>query len=219
MDYSKKLKDPRWQRLRLEVMERDGFKCTRCGDAKSTLHVNHLKYTGDPWEAPMEHLETLCEGCHKWRTEVNLKFQLTRSRCMHSSVEQGLEMDDYADSVMRVIYDCMVSVENARADKSLSATGISAAKFQEIMDYKRGLACRLVMDGLRPPWDEHDGGGGSPMPFRNDTAKGKECNLEHLFFGNDTMGHEALVRGIANILGITFDRSRYASGKRGKVSP
>ncbi len=65
--YSEKLRDPRWQRIRLEVMQRDGFKCKCCGDEKTTLNVHHLKYHGEPWEAPPDELETLCDSCHAIR--------------------------------------------------------------------------------------------------------------------------------------------------------
>jgi len=71
MKYSEKLRDPRWQRKRLEVMERDKFTCLACGDRESTLNVHHLQYHGEPWEAEMDELETLCETCHEWRTRWN----------------------------------------------------------------------------------------------------------------------------------------------------
>jgi hypothetical protein len=63
--YSEKLKDPRWQRKRLEIMQRDNFKCTQCGDTLTTLNIHHWKYNGDPWEAGDENLSTVCEKCHK----------------------------------------------------------------------------------------------------------------------------------------------------------
>lgn len=69
MTYSDKLKDPRWQKKRLEVMLRDGFKCTKCNDAETTLNVHHLKYLGDPWDAHLDDLETLCCHCHE-ATEI-----------------------------------------------------------------------------------------------------------------------------------------------------
>lgn len=62
--YSEKLKDPRWQKKRLEVLSRDNFKCTSCGNDKITLHVHHSKYTNEPWDAPLKHLKTVCENCH-----------------------------------------------------------------------------------------------------------------------------------------------------------
>lgn len=70
--YPKKLKDPRWQKVRLKVFERDEFKCACCGNHESPLHVHHLVYTkGEPWDSPMDILETLCEDCHRFREEFN----------------------------------------------------------------------------------------------------------------------------------------------------
>jgi hypothetical protein len=68
--YSEKFKDPRWQRKRLEVFERDGFKCRRCGTSDSQLHAHHFYYIArrDPWEYPLGSLETLCDGCHEYES-------------------------------------------------------------------------------------------------------------------------------------------------------
>lgn len=65
--YSDKLRDPRWQKKRLEILERDGWKCKGCGDKKSTLNVHHLYYEAykDPWDYPDKALKTLCEKCHE----------------------------------------------------------------------------------------------------------------------------------------------------------
>ncbi len=66
-EYSDKLRDPRWQRKRLEIFERDGWKCQFCGDEKSTLVVHHKLYIPgrEPWDYPNNHLVTLCENCHE----------------------------------------------------------------------------------------------------------------------------------------------------------
>jgi hypothetical protein len=64
--YADKLKHPFWQKKRLEIMERDGFQCKKCGDTESPLHVHHLKYYdgNDPWDYQNKYLITLCEHCH-----------------------------------------------------------------------------------------------------------------------------------------------------------
>lgn len=64
--YSEKFKDPRWQQKRLEVFQRDGFKCLDCGATDRQLHVHHLYYISkrDPWAYPLGSLRTLCEICH-----------------------------------------------------------------------------------------------------------------------------------------------------------
>lgn len=67
--YAQKLKDPRWQRKRLEVLQRDDYHCVICGDGESTLHVHHLVYLeDDPWDSDERHLVTLCESCHEYET-------------------------------------------------------------------------------------------------------------------------------------------------------
>ena len=69
--YYEKLKDPRWQKMRLEVMQRDEFTCQGCLDATSTLNVHHLIYSdrGDPWDVATSSLITLCESCHEYETD------------------------------------------------------------------------------------------------------------------------------------------------------
>lgn len=66
MKYSEKLKDPRWQKKRLEILNRDEFKCRVCNDATSTLHVHHKYYKPDtaPWDYPDITYLALCETCH-----------------------------------------------------------------------------------------------------------------------------------------------------------
>lgn len=75
--YWEKLRDPRWQRKRLEVMERDGFACRSCGDSESTLNVHHGYYVKgrEPWEYRDETLWTLCEECHEEIQELDLDLR------------------------------------------------------------------------------------------------------------------------------------------------
>jgi len=41
MNYADKLKDPRWQKKRLKIMERANWECESCGDSEKTLHIHH----------------------------------------------------------------------------------------------------------------------------------------------------------------------------------
>ena len=65
-NYWEKLRDPRWQRKRLEIMDRDSFTCVSCGDNDNTLNVHHKTYKkgSEPWEYNDENFITLCEDCH-----------------------------------------------------------------------------------------------------------------------------------------------------------
>lgn len=64
--YAQKLKDPRWQKKRLEVLDRAGWACQGCADSTSTLHVHHKQYIKgrEPWEYDADQLAALCETCH-----------------------------------------------------------------------------------------------------------------------------------------------------------
>lgn len=74
-DYFEKLKDPRWQKKRLEIFQRDEFTCRKCGADDKTLQVHHRYYVSkrDPWDYPDICFETVCEDCHKKATEENSK--------------------------------------------------------------------------------------------------------------------------------------------------
>lgn len=48
--YSEKLKSPKWQKKRLEILQRDEFTCQHFNDKENTLHVHHIAYSGNPWE-------------------------------------------------------------------------------------------------------------------------------------------------------------------------
>ncbi len=65
--YLEKFKDPRWQKKRLKILERDNFTCQECSNQEMTLHVHHRYYKTktDPWDYPNEALITLCEECHE----------------------------------------------------------------------------------------------------------------------------------------------------------
>jgi hypothetical protein len=65
--YAEKLKDPRWQKKRLEIMGRDDFRCQICGDSDSMLMVHHRYYIWgkEPWDYASDILVTLCEACHE----------------------------------------------------------------------------------------------------------------------------------------------------------
>ena len=62
--FHKKLSGARWERVRRDVLDRDGWRCTRCGlpGALEVHHVRELHHGGDPWAH--SNLITLCRDCH-----------------------------------------------------------------------------------------------------------------------------------------------------------
>lgn len=69
--YGEKLLDPRWQRRRLDILNRDEWECQVCFSSTDTLHVHHRYYakSGDPWDVPDDALITLCTDCHESETK------------------------------------------------------------------------------------------------------------------------------------------------------
>jgi len=65
-EYAQKLLNPQWRRKRLEILERDNYKCRACGDGDNILHVHHKYYIDekDPWDYDNSSLMTLCDACH-----------------------------------------------------------------------------------------------------------------------------------------------------------
>ena len=71
--YRQKLLDPRWQKKRLAVLERDNWTCQFCLSRTQTLDVHHCRYRRgvEPWDYPLADLLTLCRDCHQAETEHN----------------------------------------------------------------------------------------------------------------------------------------------------
>lgn len=67
MTYAEKLKDPRWQQRRQEILRRDKFACQHCLKVSSSLHVHHRYYkeNREPWEYEDSVLISLCQDCHE----------------------------------------------------------------------------------------------------------------------------------------------------------
>jgi 5-methylcytosine-specific restriction endonuclease McrA len=67
--------DPRWQKVRLTVFNRDEFKCIMCKSGDTELHCHHKTYTrGKPvWEYELSNFSTVCKTCHERITEIKSK--------------------------------------------------------------------------------------------------------------------------------------------------
>jgi len=76
MTYSEKLKDPRWQKRKKEILFLDNNKCRRCGTKFEMLNVHHLCYIKgrEIWDYRDNQLITLCEICHR-HTHEEMKFK------------------------------------------------------------------------------------------------------------------------------------------------
>lgn len=110
-NYSELLKDPRWQKKRLKVLERDSFTCQECGDTKKTLHVHHLKYNENPWEAKGEDLQTLCEDCHNIEKQNN-KFKKYIDKKIEDEFNEidGFYDLEYLDDKKKFLWNILIEI-------------------------------------------------------------------------------------------------------------
>ena len=84
-EYSEYLKNPKWQKKRLEILSRDNFSCVVCGkgiETDTALHVHHLSYMKGrmPWEYDNSNFVTLCEHCHSEVHNKILKLCATKNK-------------------------------------------------------------------------------------------------------------------------------------------
>lgn len=105
--YAQKLKSPQWQKMRLRVLEADGWTCQRCGDTESTLHVHHKAYLRDrePWDYPICALVTLCEECHEFESgegKRRIEALVFVLRCLFDGDASGEFLEAYHTATLLV---------------------------------------------------------------------------------------------------------------------
>lgn len=97
--YQRKLRDPRWQKKRLELLAKADWKCQEPGcrrwifqhtehvhippDVEApSLEIHHLYYEWgrDPWEYPDDAFLVLCDECHEERQAIerHIKKELVK---------------------------------------------------------------------------------------------------------------------------------------------
>lgn len=120
MTYSEKLRDPRWQKKRLEILQRDNFTCKLCSDNTTELHVHHAAYKKglDPWEYQDEWLHTVCSRCHEHaaliRTAICLNLMANRQAFDAFDVLNGLIIfgqSKQAFEVLKPMWDKVINEE------------------------------------------------------------------------------------------------------------
>lgn len=99
MTYKEQIKHPKWQKRRLEIMQKDDFTCQICGDKDTMLNVHHLHYhkNRDIWDYEDWELMTLCEDCHSRE---------------HSTIEYILERIEYIKSRGITMFEVYSLLEN-----------------------------------------------------------------------------------------------------------
>jgi len=99
MSYADKLRDPRWQKKRLLILQRDRFECRDCRNSHRELQVHHCFYSKcEPWEIADEMLLTLCVDCHETRQAMQNEAKFNLARLMaHLSKNELLAFTESLD--------------------------------------------------------------------------------------------------------------------------
>lgn len=123
--YGEQLKDPRWQRKRLDIMNRDKFTCQLCGKKSDTLNVHHLWYGKTPWDVPNNLLITLCETCH------------VKEECVPQKLNQVFKyFSEFGVLKSDMIELCLAAMEY---HERTGSAGSARAKVLKVIEIIKGL--------------------------------------------------------------------------------
>lgn len=141
-EYLERLRDPRWQRKRLEILERDNWQCQSCWSIDIPLNVHHKIYFSDkePWDYPNYILVTLCDDCHRQEHAgyndacIAMAIEAIRS---HLISDQILDIPMFLYRFQPIIYqDIVMSAYVWSADK-VEIQKFILAKFYDYIKMER----------------------------------------------------------------------------------
>jgi hypothetical protein len=129
--YAEKLKDPRWQKVRLEILNRDEWRCQVCDDETTCLIVHHKRYVRgrEPWEYELRLLITLCEKCHD-KFHEDKKPPYTNKRAQQKIIELAT-----TQQVAQRLVANAIPPPRPAPEKSPSLSALSKVR-QEVQDRK-----------------------------------------------------------------------------------
>ena len=102
-DYAQKLKDPKWQKRRLEMLEIANWQCNVCHDEEEELHIHHIEYFQgrDPWEYSDDQMICLCKTCHTLIHLCENKVKLFSDKFLYKN-RNDLASDISVEEIKRI---------------------------------------------------------------------------------------------------------------------
>jgi transcriptional regulator with XRE-family HTH domain len=128
-------KNAKWRRLREEVLEQDGRKCTKCGDDLH-LDVYPIHLYGE--KNGVEDLETLCKDCHELKMNFYEEFGLPRlltSIFQHLTDISGKRWFQYSIYGSKIIRDRI----NDKGADSVTTAAAAADDFRNYDSYTKKM--------------------------------------------------------------------------------
>ena len=96
-EYQKKLRHPKWQKKRLQILQETDFRCSICDNDDLELQVHHIYYEKgkDPWDYPNESLLGLCIKCHQTRVHEKNELFIDLPDLSRYHVAEYQHIDDF----------------------------------------------------------------------------------------------------------------------------
>lgn len=145
--YSDLLRDPRWQRKRLEMLNAAGWKCTACGRSDNTLHVHHRRYVKGrkPWEYTDQELRVLCAECHQSGHEfIDLLMRA------FDEAPDPTEFIGVAAGFIAGSLDLSSDVENSIRDGGIERSAFYLGSIANLLDHLGANARKAAIGALSP---------------------------------------------------------------------
>ena len=142
-NYYEQLKDPRWQRKRLEVLEREDFTCQWCESTERTLHVHHTSYKkgAAPWDYRSNSLIVLCEECHSKSHETRSRLNAAVDAIMANPIS-AISADRVRGYLKAVVADGLedldVPIPFRNAEEAQGLGDFAHSRGEEVIDAAEG---------------------------------------------------------------------------------
>lgn len=137
-EYAVKLRDPRWQKRRLEIFNLHNFTCQDCDSKDKTLHAHHCWYIHgrEPWDYPDHCFRCLCEECHDARHPIeNRAVLLFRQIIARNKPELLARMEKFLMTC--VANGSGVSMIETVPHNALEVTPATTTNPNDLVDLKR----------------------------------------------------------------------------------
>lgn len=157
--YGALLRNPKWQKARLETMQRANFACEKCGDKDSTLNVHHKNYKPgrNPWEYELSNFVCLCESCHEHIHEQKQMINNLLPYCDldFSEIISGFVSDQDNSSYVGSLHPRVFSDEEEIALGKIIARLNSYCAFDDIYNFAICLDDRDFLDDFEDLLNTH----------------------------------------------------------------